>query len=83
MKEISEQLTNGLFPYLRYAICIILIIAIIISIVLLGRYIHRKIKNKKKKTRWLVFLYFCFSVNNQLKTKNKISKHIKPPFYQL
>ena len=49
MKEINDQLIKGLFPYLGYVIYVILIIAVIISIVLLGRYMHRKIKNKKTR----------------------------------
>ena len=56
MKEICNQLINGLFPYLKYVIYIVIIVGAIICMFLLGRYIYRKIKNKK--TKWLVFFSF-------------------------
>lgn len=45
MKEICNQLINGLFPYLKYVIYIVIIVGTMIGIFLLVRF------RKNKKTR--------------------------------
>lgn len=48
MKEINNQLIKELFPYLKYVVCIILIIAVIIGIISLGKYIYEKTRKRKR-----------------------------------
>lgn len=46
MKQINDMLIKGLFTDLKYGRYIILIILFIVGIVLLGRYIYRKLKKE-------------------------------------